>query len=105
MRESKTRESVGPNSAQLLKGGGWPGVSKHHGGPRLIRNLWPRTLFVRITLILCIGLTLAFALSYAIIIHERAGATTDLMLGYMEQDVASSVALLDRLQIGFYVLG
>jgi len=99
MRESKTRESVGPNSAQLLKGGGWPCVSKQHGGPRLRRNWWPRTLFVRITLILCIGLTLAFALSYAIIIHERAGATTDLMLGYMEQDVASSVALLDRLPV------
>jgi signal transduction histidine kinase len=58
---------------------------------------WPRTLFTRLTLILFIGLALAHALSFGLIVHERAEATTNLMLGYLEKDVASSVALLDRL--------
>lgn len=58
---------------------------------------WPRTLFTRLTLILFIGLVLAHALSFWIIVRERAEATTSMMLGYLEKDVASSVALLDRL--------
>jgi signal transduction histidine kinase len=58
---------------------------------------WPRTLFTRLTLILFIGLVLAHALSFTLIVHERAQATTNMMLGYLERDVASSVALLDRL--------
>jgi signal transduction histidine kinase len=61
---------------------------------------WPRTLFMRLTLILFIGLTAAHAMSYWLIIGERREATTGLMLGYLEQDVASSVALLDRLPAG-----
>jgi signal transduction histidine kinase len=58
---------------------------------------WPRTLFTRLTLILFFGLVLAHALSFWVIVRERAEATTDMMLGYLEKDVASSVALLDRL--------
>lgn len=58
---------------------------------------WPRTLFARLALILSLGLALAHALSYALIMSERREATVGLMLGYLEQDVASSVALLDRL--------
>jgi signal transduction histidine kinase len=58
---------------------------------------WPRSLFMRLTLILFVGLGVAHALSYWLIMHERREATTGLMLGYLEQDVASSVALLDRL--------
>jgi len=58
---------------------------------------WPRTLFVRLVLILSIGLAIAHALSYVLIMSERREATVGLMLGYLEQDVASSVALLDRL--------
>lgn len=60
-------------------------------------RLWPRTLFARLTLILFAGLALAHALSFALVIYERGETTTTLMLGYMELDVASSVALLDRL--------
>ena len=63
--------------------------------PPLLR--WPRTLFVRLVLILAFGLALAHALSYVLIMGERREATVGLMLGYLEQDVASSVALLDRL--------
>ena len=61
------------------------------------RPRWPRTLFARLTLILFIGLAAAHAMSYWLIISERREATTNLMLGYLEQDVASSVALLDHL--------
>lgn len=58
---------------------------------------WPRTLFMRLALILALGLALAHGLSYILIMSERREATVGLMLGYLEQDVASSVALLDRL--------
>lgn len=61
------------------------------------KNWWPRTLFMRLTLILFIGLVVAHALSFWLIMRERTEATTGLMLGYLQQDVASSVALLDRL--------
>jgi signal transduction histidine kinase len=60
-------------------------------------NLWPRTLFMRLTLILFAGLIVAHAFSFWVIMRERTEATTGLMLGYLQQDVASSVALLDRL--------
>src|SRR2546428_9002640 len=60
-------------------------------------NWWPRTLFARLTLILFVGLVLAHALSFALIFYERTQASTTMMIGYMEQDVASSVALLDHL--------
>lgn len=61
------------------------------------KNWWPRTLFMRLTLILFIGLVVAHALSFWLIMRERTEATTGLMLGYLQRDVASSVALLDRL--------
>jgi hypothetical protein len=53
---------------------------------------WPRTLFTRLTLILFIGLAAAHAMSYWLIVSERREAATGLMLGYLEQDVASSLA-------------
>ena len=58
---------------------------------------WPRTLFMRLMLILLAGLALAQALSYVLIMSERREATVGLMLDFLERDVASSVALLDRL--------
>lgn len=58
---------------------------------------WPRTLFARLMLILFAGLVLAYALSFTLITYERSKVTTSVMLGFIEQDVASSVALLDRL--------
>lgn len=57
----------------------------------------PRTLFARLTVILCVGLALAQALSFWLTLTERDRATTNLMMGYIEREVASSVALLDRL--------
>jgi len=58
---------------------------------------WPRTLFARLTVILCVGLALAQGLSFWVTMMEREQATTNLMIGYIEREVASSVALLDRL--------
>ncbi|HYD63576.1 MAG TPA: ATP-binding protein [Noviherbaspirillum sp.] len=58
---------------------------------------WPRTLFARLALILCVGLVLAQALSFWLTMTERDQATTNLMMGYIEREVATSVALLDRL--------
>ncbi len=58
---------------------------------------WPRTLFARLVLILLVGMTLAQGLSFWLTMTERNQATTKLMMGYVEREVASSVALLDRL--------
>jgi signal transduction histidine kinase len=58
---------------------------------------WPRTLFARLTLILFAGLVLAHALSFKLIFYERTEAGKTMMLGHLEQDIASAVALLERL--------
>lgn len=58
---------------------------------------WPRTLFARLALILCVGLALAQTLSFWLTMTERDQATTNVMMGYIEREVASSVALLDLL--------
>jgi signal transduction histidine kinase len=58
---------------------------------------WPSTLFARLALILCIGLALAQTLSFFLTATERDQATSNMMMDYIQQDVASSVALLDRL--------
>jgi signal transduction histidine kinase len=58
---------------------------------------WPRTLFARLTLILCIGLALAQTLSFWLTMTERDQTMTNVMAGYVEREVASSVALLDHL--------
>jgi signal transduction histidine kinase len=64
-----------------------------------LQSWWhlPRTLFARLALILCVGLALAQGLSFWLTMTERDQATTNLMMGYIEREVASSVALLDHL--------
>ena len=64
---------------------------------RRARRWWPRTLFARLTLILCGGLALATALSFQLVMYERTQAGTAMMLGYLDQDLASAVTLLERL--------
>jgi signal transduction histidine kinase len=61
---------------------------------------WPRTLFARLTLILFAGLVLAHALSFQLVAYERNQAGMSMMLGNLEQNVASAVALLERLPAG-----
>lgn len=60
-------------------------------------RLFPRTIAARLTLILFAGLLLAHALSFALLFYERYVSARSMMLGNMEQDVAISVALLDRM--------
>jgi signal transduction histidine kinase len=59
---------------------------------------WPRTLFARLMLILCIGLALAQTLSFWLTMTERDETTTSMMVNYIDREVATSVALLDRLR-------
>lgn len=61
------------------------------------RRLVPRTLFARVTLILVVGLVVAQLLAFASTQHERGQALRTLMLSSIERDIASSVAILDRL--------
>lgn len=58
---------------------------------------WPRSLFARLAMILFVGLVLAQSLSFWLTLTERDQATTNMMMGYIEREVASSVALLDHL--------
>lgn len=58
---------------------------------------WPRTLFARLALILCVGLVLAQTLSVWLTMTERDEATAQMMMNYVDREVASSVALLDHL--------
>jgi signal transduction histidine kinase len=58
---------------------------------------WPRSLFARLALILFIGLALAQTLSFWLTMTERDQSMTNVMMGYVEREVASSVALLDHL--------
>jgi signal transduction histidine kinase len=60
---------------------------------------WPRTLFARLAIIFMIGMLLAQTLSFWITVMERNQATTNLMMGYIEREVATSVALLDHLPV------
>jgi signal transduction histidine kinase len=62
-----------------------------------IRRLLPGTLFSRVTLIIVIGLTIAQLLTFAAIRYERGVAMRELMMNGIERDIASSVAILDRL--------
>jgi signal transduction histidine kinase len=61
------------------------------------RRWWPQTLFARIALILFAGLVLSQLMSFSTVLYERYQASGTMMLNYLERDVASSVALLDRL--------
>ncbi|ARU06770.1 two-component sensor histidine kinase [Comamonas serinivorans] len=62
-----------------------------------LRRLWPATLLARVTLLVVLGMALAQLLTYAAIRHERGQTLMNLMLSGVERDIASSVAMLDRL--------
>ncbi|ULR45763.1 ATP-binding protein [Rhizobium sp. K102] len=59
--------------------------------------MWPRTLRSRIFLILLIGLAFAYGLSFSVLYMERYMSAKAVMLGTLENDVATSIAVLDRL--------
>jgi len=58
---------------------------------------WPRTLASRLALIFFTGLVLAYGLSFGLQAYERYISSRSMMLNNLEQDVATSVAILDRL--------
>ncbi|WP_085586709.1 MULTISPECIES: HAMP domain-containing sensor histidine kinase [unclassified Pseudomonas] len=58
---------------------------------------WPRTLASRLSLIFLIGLILAQALSFGAQYYERYESAKHTMLGNLETDVSTSIAILDRL--------
>jgi signal transduction histidine kinase len=57
----------------------------------------PRSLFARVTLIIVVGLAIAQLLTFAAIRYERGIALRHLMMTGIERDIASSIAILDRL--------
>jgi signal transduction histidine kinase len=59
--------------------------------------LWPRTLFGRIALILFGGLAAAHVLTFGLLLYDRAQAVSAMMVAYLARDIASSIAILDRL--------
>lgn len=65
-------------------------------GKRARPTLWPRSLFGRVTLILFFGLIAAHALSFGLVMYERATASAIMMLNYLSKDVASGVGILER---------
>jgi signal transduction histidine kinase len=62
-----------------------------------MHRLVPRSLFSRMTLIIVVGLAIAQLLTFAAIRYERGMALRELMMSGIERDIASSIALLDRL--------
>jgi Signal transduction histidine kinase len=60
-------------------------------------RLWPRSLLSRLLIIVLGGLLLANTLTLASLLIERMSSAKSVMLGNLEYDVATSVAILDRL--------
>ena len=58
---------------------------------------WPRTLGSRLSLIFLAGLILAQALSFGAQSYERYQSAKSAMLGNLETDVSTSIAILERL--------
>ena len=65
-----------------------------------LRKLWPSTLRARLFLILFTGLAIAYGLSFSILFIERYMSAKAVMLGTLENDLATSIAILDRLPAG-----
>ncbi|MBB4143163.1 sensor histidine kinase [Rhizobium rhizoryzae] len=65
------------------------------GGSRW--RLWPGTLRSRLFLILFAGLAVAYGLSFSILFAERYMSAKAVMLGTLESDLSTSIAILDRL--------
>jgi len=60
-------------------------------------KLWPRSLLSRLLIIVLGGLLLANASTLVSLMIERMSSAKTVMLGNLEYDVATSVAILDRL--------
>lgn len=58
---------------------------------------WPHTMGARLFLILLAGMIVAHLMSFAVLFSERYVSARQVMLGTLETDVATSVAILDRI--------
>ena len=58
---------------------------------------WPGSLRSRLFLILFAGLAIAYGLSFSILFAERYMSAKAVMLGTLESDLATSIAVIDRL--------
>ncbi|MCW0001009.1 ATP-binding protein [Pararhizobium sp. YC-54] len=58
---------------------------------------WPSTLRSRLFLILFAGLAIAYSFSFSILFAERYMSAKAVMLGTLESDLATSIAVIDRL--------
>ncbi|HEV7318696.1 MAG TPA: HAMP domain-containing sensor histidine kinase [Ensifer sp.] len=63
-------------------------------------RLWPRTLRARLFVILLAGLTIAHVMSFSVLFFERYTAARSVMFNTLENDIATSIAVLDRLPVG-----
>ncbi len=63
----------------------------------ILQRLVPSTLLARVALLVVLGMGVAQLLTYMAIRHEREQALMRLMVSGVERDIASSVALIDRL--------
>jgi signal transduction histidine kinase len=64
---------------------------------RWLARLWPRSLFGRLTLILFSGLFVAHILNFELILHERAHVAETMLADNLATDIATTVALLERI--------
>ena len=60
----------------------------------------PRTLFARVFWLMVLGIAIAQALAYVAIRQERSMALRALMMSGVERDIATGIAVLDRLPAG-----
>lgn len=60
-------------------------------------SLWPRSLFGRVAAIMLAGLAVAYAMSFWSVMRERSSLADSMMQAYLGRDVASSLAMLERL--------
>jgi signal transduction histidine kinase len=58
---------------------------------------WPRTLASRLSLIFLVSLVIAHGLSFGLQFYERYQSAKTLMLGNLEQDLSTTLAVLERL--------
>lgn len=60
-------------------------------------RMWSHTLAARLFVILLAGLAIAHVMSFSLLFYERYTAARSVMLGTLENDVATSIAILDHL--------
>ncbi len=75
---------------------GHPDTARHRARA-FMRRLMPGTLLTRVTLLVVLGMAVAQLLTFVAIRHERGQTLMNLMIRGVEHDIASSVAILDRL--------